>query len=174
MCSVSATDEVRSHPHHLATGATHAAAVAAAAVTHRLIDDVLTEVRDEQLTGLSELPLQQLEVLGTALAQVREVVQREAEDGLAVLLVLERIQDVGVPHLVDVLRRHDATLGVHHAQLQELTVLADQHVSFADGHDRLTRLGVDELERNRLEIELVDLLDLNLVDQQHLGQWTSP
>lgn len=165
----SAASELRTHPHHPAAGATHAAAVAAATITHRLVDDVITEVLDEQLTGLRELVLQQLEVLGATLAQVREVVQEEAEDGLAVLLVLHRVQDVGVPRLVDLLRRHDRTLGVHHAQLQELAVETDDLVGLLHGHGRLSRLGMNELEGDRLEVELIDTPELLLLGHQLCG-----
>lgn len=82
-----------------------------------------------------------------------------AEARLAVFSVLGRVEDVDVPHLVDLLRWHDALLRIHRAQLQESTVLLDEVINLIDRHARLTRLRVHELERDRLEVELIDESD---------------
>lgn len=118
-----------------------------------------------QRHGLPEAVLPVGHVLLSTQPQVGEVVEHEAEDSFTVGRVLRGVEDVVVPHRVDVLRRHDALARVHHAQLQESTVLDDELVGLLDGHARLTRLRVNELERDRLEIELVDEEELTL----HLG-----
>lgn len=93
--------------------------------------------------------------------------QEVAEDPIAVVGVLGRVEDVGVPHLVELLGRHDGPLGVHHTQLQKAAVLDDAFVGLLDRHPHPPRFGVDELERDRLEIELIDqakpLLDIACV-----------
>lgn len=152
-----------------------AAAVAAIAgtstVAHRR--EIAELSRDEleaeglPVETLSGLPLlvEDDAVLGTPQAEVREVVQHVAEDPLAVLLVLRRVEDVGVPHRVDLLRGNDAVVRVHGAELQEVAVLGDELVGLLDGHADDVEVRVDQLEGDRLQIERVDRGQL-LVDGQ--------
>lgn len=119
----------------------------------------------EEAAGLGALLAPHNLVLGTTQPQVGEVVEEEAEDGVAVLGVLARVEDVRVPHRVDVLGRDDRVVRVQHDQLEELTVQRDAPVRLLDGEAGLTRLRVDQLVRDRLEVELVDEAELVL----HLG-----
>lgn len=83
--------------------------------------------------------------------EVGEVVQVEAEDLVAVGHVLARVEDVGVPEVIDVERRHDRFPGGHGQEEKTLvdrgdafSLLPSPSVSFA---------GMGQLEDDRLQIE---------------------
>lgn len=113
-------------------------------------------------TRLRELLLQQQHVLGASGAEVREVVQHEAEDLHAVLVVLRRVQDVGVPRRVELLGRYDSPLGIHRTQLQEAAVLEGEAIGCGHRDPGLTGLRVNELVYDGLKIELIDEAELAL------------
>lgn len=158
------TDEARTGP--LAHGVEPlAAAVAAAHVTHGLgaidvlvdaVVHVLTEVKLVQVASDLALGAQLRFVLRTTRPQVGEVVEHEAEDVGAVLDVLGRVEDVGVPDRVELLGGDDRLVRVHRRQLEEAAVLGDETVRLVDGHADLPEVGVDQLVRDGLEIELID------------------
>lgn len=104
-----------------------------------------------QRSRLLELLLKVGGVVLVAHPEVREVVEEEAEDGLAVLLVLEGVQDVRVPELVELPRGDDDHARVEGVQQQEAAI---HHLELFD------RLLVHafrlELRHDRLEVQTVD------------------
>lgn len=148
-----------------------AATVTAAHVAHGLgaVDvvvgsfvHVLTEVKLVEITGDLALRPQLRLVLGPTSPQVGEVVEDEAEDVVAVLDVLGRVEDVRVPDRIELLGRDDRLVRVHRRQLEEAAVLDDEAVSLFDGHPRNAQVRVDELVRDGLEVELIDHAQLVL------------
>jgi hypothetical protein len=134
----------------------HAAAIAASAIAHRGIIDVLVEVLHEQLACLAELLLQQFVILGTAMPKIWEVMQEEPEDCTAIRLVLRSIQDVRMPNHVDALGRHDGVFRIQNTQFEKHAVLPDQTVCALDPKRRLARLWVDQLVGDGFQIESID------------------
>lgn len=109
-------------------------------------------------------------VVLTTHPEVREVVQEEPEGSLAVLGVLEGIEDVRVPDLVDLLGGDDGLIGVHRDQLEEPTVLHDRPLRFGDAHAFDVRFRVNQLEGDRTEVQLVDATEPFLgIDCQCVG-----
>ncbi len=62
-----------------------------------------------ELTTLDEEPNHVVDVALAANSEVREVIEEEAEDRLAIIAILDGIEHVGVPHLVDFACWHERT-----------------------------------------------------------------
>lgn len=106
--------------------------------------------------GLVECRLQVSGIVLTTHPEVGEVVDEEAEQILAILAVLSGIQDVGMPHLVGHGGGYDHLL-TGDRQEQEASVVFHQMLRLLQGPP-FTLFFVHELDHDRLEIELPDLL----------------
>lgn len=140
-------------------GATVAGTASAAGITarrHGSRRKLYTEVLLEELVRFARLLTPACFVLFATQPEVREVVQEEAEDLVAVLGVLGRVEDVGVPHRVDVLGGDDGLVRVHQVEDQEPAVERDPAICFLQGHPLLARLGRRQLVGDRLEVDLLD------------------
>lgn len=82
------------------------------------------------------------------------MVEEEAEDPHAVIAVPGRVEDVGVPDGIHVLRRDDDIIWKPHHQLKKAAVLRDEAVSQTSGP-----ASTNEREPDRSEIEIEDVRD---------------
>lgn len=123
------------------------------------LDDVDTEVRQEERRRRAERIGEPLSLLGALDPEVGEVLLVAAEDLEHVGGVLARVEDVGVPHLVDQPRHDDVGDAlVDRPELQEHPVLLDGDVRLVVRHlGRRAVLVGDERPLDRGEVERVDL-----------------
>ncbi len=119
----------------------------------RIDAKVLCVERDGRLVGVHQ-PLELDRPLGT---EVREVLRHVAERPHHVPGVLGRVEDVGVPHLVDHLRQGDGLSGLHEPEFERHLVVQDGDVGLVVRHVRRTAvLVLGECPGNRLEVDLID------------------
>lgn len=139
----------------------------------------LTELGVVVLETLAKPLLESQRVFGTTQTQIREVVKKEAEAVGTVGLVLHGVEDVRVPELVDLSRRHDRLhplVGhVFEVERKKPLVLDLDPVGIGDGPP-WPILVVDEFELDRFEIKVLNMTEsfIKIHDSTPLPQMTIP
>lgn len=83
----------------------------------------VAELGFHEIDGVRKSTLKIGRILRTTHSEVREMVQEVAEGVLAVRGVLLRIEDVGVPELIDLLDGDDGSVGILDVQDEETAIL---------------------------------------------------
>lgn len=133
----------------------------------RFLLEIHAELLLEEFAGFRKGVAEVLRILLPPHPEVREVMEEEAEDLLAVTRIGARVEDVLVPEGIDRLCGDDRLLRETDVQLEELLV---QHLSHIDFRFRPAHafFRIHELSLDHGEVELVDrdkrAVDLPLPD----------
>jgi hypothetical protein len=153
------------HRRGISAFATAPAAAVAASAVGEFGGACRAEVLLVEAVGLGESLPQTRSVVKATEAEIREVVEEAVEDALGVIPVLRRVEDVGVPHLVDLARWRDALARVEQVEDEELAVLGRVVIGLRQRHlGQLIAIGGGELEDDGLEIQRSDQLHLLFLD----------